>query len=277
MNNKVIKKSIFCVTCIFFTMSFLGCSSQFFPFNAQPEITKAEFYPKYICAEEPTVTFTWEGRNFERLEILKNTGEPLLVLRSKEGTVTTPPITPDILPLQANAYLREKIVSHPVELVNIDQPTWTMPYPSTSENGGELESEFSRVEQESIPEGAYKTVKIFDLFQEFDSFTWQVPSNDFSEKAVLTKIKNASEFTLIISGRGIKKRVIKPNTVIDVPKASHPAGEWVLRFIQPEKRKVGEQRGDTEEGITITDIPRTAYLQFYVRNKEISSLATKNR
>ena len=52
MNNKIIKKSIFCVTCIFFTMSFLGCSSQFFPFNAQPEITKAEFYPKYICAEE---------------------------------------------------------------------------------------------------------------------------------------------------------------------------------------------------------------------------------
>ena len=150
MYKNVTKLSI---VCILFTMTSLGCVSGQSIFKRRPEITKAEFSPKYICTNEPKVTFTWAGNNFDRLEILKATGEPLLILRSDQGSMTTPPITSEMLPLQAKAYMWKESISFPVELANIDKPTWSIPYPSASENGRELQAEFTRVEQEVDQEG----------------------------------------------------------------------------------------------------------------------------
>ena len=272
MVNPVIKKSVASGFCILLMVVSLGCGGRQSLFENQPSISQAEFHPKYICGDEPIVTFSWAGRNFDRLEIHKATGGALLVLQSQQGKVTTPPITPEMLPLQATAFLRKESVPHPLLLINIDKPIWTMPYPSATENGSELESKFSRVEQEKQEDGTYKTVQIHDLFQEFDSFTWQIPGNDFSQKAVLEKIRNASDYPLIISGHGIAgEKTIDPNAIINVQKSTQPAGEWVLKLPRPQRRKVGERQGESEAGVTITDIPRTAYLQFYIRNREKAS------
>jgi hypothetical protein len=258
------------LTALLITFS-LGCNKDYSLFRKDPVVTQAEFHPKYICSDDPVITITRAGSGFDRFEIYRATGEIILALQSSQGRVTLPPITPDSLPLQAAAYAGSQSTPQDVILVNVDQPAWTKPYASLSENGSEITAQFARVDQEKTEEGAYKTIQIYDLYQEFDSFTWKIPANDFSKKVVLKKVKNAGHFPIIVSGHGIRGRhQLDPNMSIDVTTPIPPAGEWTLKFDQPQKRKVGQRRGKSEEANSIYDIPRTAYLQFYIHNKDIT-------
>jgi hypothetical protein len=258
-------------------MACLGCSGQGSFFKKSPVITQAEFFPKYIGENTNTVTFEWEGQNFSRLEVITAAGDPFLVLRSPQGSVTTPPISSDILPLQAVAWRKGEGVAVPIELTIAEKPTWTQPYVSVQENGGDLEPKFSRVVQEPGQDGTYKTIKVYDLYQAFESFTWDIPDADFSDDVVLQKVKNASEYPLIISGRGIKERTVAPDSVLVVPANTPLGGEWTLKFVDPDKRKVGEQRGESEEGISISDVPRIAQLQFLIRSEKTSVISEKKQ
>lgn len=256
-------------------VSCLGCSGKVFLFNKTPVITRAECFPKYIADNGTEVTFEWEASHFNHLEIVTSSGDPLLILRSSQGSVTTPPNTSDLLPLQAVAWRKDQGVTVPVELAITGNATWTQPYASVRKNGGDLESIFSRVEQEQTQERTYNMIKVYDLFQEFHSFTWTIPDADFSNDVKLEKIKNASEYPLIISGCGIKERAVAPDSIFKVPDNTPLGGEWTLNPAKPERRKVGEQRGETKEGVFLTDIPRVAHLQFMIRNKGTTVVSEK--
>jgi len=257
-------------------MACVGCSGQSSLFKRTPVVTQAECFPKYLGEDNASITFEWEGSNFSRLEVITVAGDPILILRSPQGNVTTPPITSDMLPLQAIAWWKDESVAVPLELAITDNPTWTQSYASVQENGGEIELKFSRVEQEPASDGKYQTIKIYELFQEFDSFTWKIPEKDFANNVALEKVKNASEYPLIISGHGIKKETIEPNAVFSVPNDTQLTGEWTLKLVEPMKRKVGEQWGESEEGVTITDVHRVAHLHFMIRREE-TNIAIDNK
>jgi hypothetical protein len=230
MISQTIQKLLLTLITVSLIVATIGYSGKSGISLKQPVVYKAEFHPKYICKDEPIITFTWSEKYFQRLEIHKANGGPLLVLQSDQGSVTTPPITPDMLPLRAKAVAGKKSLPVPLLLHNVDQYLWTMPYPSDTENGGQLEAEFSRVEQNINEDGTYTTIQVYDLFQEFTDFTWQIPGDDFSQKVRLTKIHNSNDYPLIVSGHGIRETTIDPNEVFTVKKVVSPAGQWTLKF-----------------------------------------------
>lgn len=258
-------------------MACVGCSQQSTLFQRTPLLTQAECFPQYLGQESDSVTFAWQGRNFKRLEVLTAAGDPILILRAPEGSVTTPPITSEMLPLQAVAWWKDQGTTVPINLAVTEKPVWTKPYASVAENGGELESKFSRVEQERNPEGVFQTVKVYELFQQFDSFTWEIPENHFGDNVALEKIRNAGVVPLIVSGKGITSKTLEPNGVFTVPDNTQLTGAWTLKMAEPVKRKVGEQRGESEAGITITDIQRTAHLEFLIQAKETAVAEDKKK
>ncbi len=167
-------------------------------FGPDPEVKSFDFHPMYFCSGDE-ITVTWDTRDIDKIELRTNSGEVKLSTVWPSGTLTTPPIDKNMLPLRVRGYVGDDYEEREVDnLINIDNPTWTASIPSDDEVSvpDSLRRVLAYNDEVMLADGSRQVIPVYKLYLTYRGFYWRkgdegsIPS--FSQKAKIDKIRNVT-------------------------------------------------------------------------------------
>lgn len=161
-----------------------------------PKVNAVSFYPQYFCSGDE-IAVTWDTENIDRIELRNDAGGILLSTGAPSGTLTTPPVDASDLPLVIRGYARGDHEDHVVvDLVNIDNPEWTSPVPSTREymDPNNRRAEFAYTETVTLDDGTQQSFPMYEVYVTYLGLRWDAGEEGtipaFSFRAVIDRIRN---------------------------------------------------------------------------------------
>ena len=284
------RKSLLVVCCLIVSIT-AGCTYKPVLLGPEVGIKEVKYYPKYFCSGE-SIFFEVKGININKIRIQKVDGSNLLEMLGESGMGTTPPMRAQWLPLSVKVFSsfgnREESLED--RIFSIDNESWTDIYMSSSEilEGNIILDHVENVQEFDSATNSLVDLKIYDVYQKFAGFQWEIPLTDFAIRAALLEVKNEGVQSLVFRLPG-GDQTVPPGQSASISGFPYPSGRITARYAsvpqicplspptnEPWCRLVGRQKGERTkpENDHFTFQPLYAENKYPLRLKVICQSAT---